>query len=1545
MRAEIAERKAEILAYLGQQEACKRFVPPPVKPRGSTDPAPLSFAQERLWFLEQLESEAAVYNICRASHLLGKLSFAALEASLNEIASRHDTLRTAFKLIDGHPVQIVQPSADVSIKTVDLSSLPQDKRRTEIAHTIKAEAESPFDLSAGGLLRCTVIRAGDNDHVLILTTHHSVSDAWSMGILTRELWTLYEAYSKGNSSPLEPLPVQYSDYAIWQHNWFQGGVLESQLAYWKKSLQDLSILNLPTDRPRKPRQSFRGARLPIVLPEDLARSVNELSDRFAVTPFMTLLAAFQVLLYRYTGQEDVVVGSPIANRRRPELEGLIGFFVNSLVLRGDLSGNPSFRDLLLRTRDLCVAADANQDLPFEKLVQELQPGRDQSRNPLFQVMFVLQNATRPFSGIPGLRIEPMEVTTTRSPFDLSLFLRERDGKYIGYIEYSADLFDPDRIERMAGHFQTLLEGIVSDPNQSIATLPILTEAERHQILVEWNDTAADYPKDKCIHHLFEEQVERTPEAIAVEFEDQQITYRELNCRANQLAHYLITLGIGPEKLVGICVERSIEMVVGLLGILKAGGAYVPLDPTYPDERLRFMLEDAQVSVLLTQEKLFEDRGWRIEDRNSQASILDPPFKAVCLDHDVSSIAAQSDENPSLQIQSSNLAYVIYTSGSTGQPKGVAIEHGNTTALLHWARGIFTAEELSGVVASTSICFDLSVFELFVPLSWGGQIILVKNVLHLANGSGSHHPTLINTVPSAMTELLKINGLPESVRTVNLAGEPLRSELVEQIYASGNVNKVYDLYGPSETTTYSTFTLRASNQLATIGRPIANTRIYILDGSLQPVPVGVTGEIFIGGAGVARGYLDRDDLTAERFVHNPFRPDAVERVYRTGDRARYRSDGNIVYLGRIDNQVKIRGCRIELGEIEATINQHPNVKQSAVVVREVTQAGKRQLLAYFVSKNGSSSTSDLLTFLKNKLPNYMVPAQVIELETLPLTTTGKLDRRALPLLTSIQTLKEQEFFAPRTVIEELVGQVWREVLRVDTLSIHDNFFELGGHSLLGIQIVARLRETFDRDIPLATLLDAPTVADVSVEIERQLRDGNSPIFPPIVPVPRDRPLPLSMNQEHLWHMDKLMPGTHFLNMPYVYRLSGELNVEALGKALKEIVRRHEALRTVFRETDGQPYQIIEDGASFELTEIDLRARFDGLSEAAANLLLEERLTPFDLSLGPLFRSKLLRLTKVQNLLLLTLHHIISDHWSMQVILRELTILYGAYARNLPNTLAEPPVQFADFAVWEQRCWQSGYMKSQMDYCMERIVGHLSKSDSIGLSHGGSKVGFERLRRPIVFNEQVFSTVIAIARQESVTPFMVLVALLSLAIFTLTGNGWIRLGTIVANRGQRSIENTVGHFMNTVVLYLNISSGMSLRALLRQVRTATLASYMRQELPFEQLSRTFELETGNPRASMFQVLLSYQTGVGKIASDENLKISPFSLQIPDTLPDLTPTTFDLIVRLREISNAITGEINVRSDVSFETLDSLVDLFSGSTSIDRLYKNDFVKPSLTL
>ncbi len=1534
MRAQIAEQKAGILAFLRRRRS-NRVTAPPVKPRSTADPAPLSFAQERLWFLDQLDPGRAVYNICRASRLLGTLNTPVLQTSLNAAVNRHETLRTAFRLIDGQPKQVVQPSRTISLETVDLSTVQESERAANIQREIESQALRSFDLQSGAMLRCVLLRVGEQEHILILATHHSAADAWSLGTLTRELWTLYDAFSNGRPYALEPLAVQYSDYAVWQREWLTGDVLELQLGYWKKRLKDVSVLNLPTDRPRRPRQSFHGSRLTIELPDDLTSAVNEMSHRFAVTPFMILLAAFQVLLYRYTGQEDVVVGSPIANRCRTELEGLMGFFVNTLVLRADLSGNLSFSEFLSRVRDTCVGADANQDLPFEKLVQELQPERDQSRNPLFQVMFVLQNATRPFTGIPGLRIEPLEVATTRSPFDLSLFLRERDRKYVGNIEYSTDLFDHDRIERMAGHFQILLEAIVKEPDQSIAKLPILTEAERHRILVEWNDTAADYPKDKCIHQLFEAQVERTPEGIAVEFEDQQITYRELNRRANQLAHYLLTLAVGPEKLVGICVERSIEMVVGLLGILKAGSAYVPLDPAYPKERLRFMLKDANISVLVTQEKLLEST----QNLTHRTRHFD-----VCLDRDLPMIEQQRSENPVALIDSHNLAYVIYTSGSMGQPKGIAIEHQNTVALLNWAKEVFLPVEIAGVLASTSICFDLSVFELLVPLSQGGKIVLVENVLFL-HEAASNGITLVNTVPSAMAALLAAGALPASVRVVNLAGEPLRSELVNQLYQTGTVKKVYDLYGPSETTTYSTFTRRTAIGPATIGRPIANTRVYLLDSHLQPVPVGVPGELCIGGAGVARGYLHRPELSAAKFITDPFSKDPNARIYRTGDLARYLPDGNIEFLGRTDNQVKIRGYRVELGEIESVLNQHPVVTESVVVassfptprqgrikvevalptnsMREETPLSQpypvegegvsesnRNLIAYFVSNTEKPSAPELRSFLSQRLPEYMIPSAFVVLEALPLTLNGKIDRSKLPPPDRARQEIDQRFVEPLSENEELVAQIWREVLKLDKIGIHDNFFELGGHSLLATQVAARLSDAFNREIPLKTLFDAPSVAMLTESLESIIRDGNTPKLPPIVPMARDRPLPLSVNQEHLWRLDQMIPGTHFFNMPFVYQLSGCLNIKALEKAIAEIIRRQEALRTVFIDTDGRPAQVIEPASDFQLPVTDLRSRAAAsLAEHAASLILEEREQPFALSRGPLFRTKLLRLTDDDHLFLITMHHIIGDHWSMLVFRRELVVLYKAFSHGRSAPLPELSIQFADFACWERRAIERGSMKHQLVYWKKQLAAPAPELRFQRDGRRRKRLPFQICRQSMEFDENLFVSVKALARKENCTPFLIVLTALNAMLYLYTRETDIPIGTLVANRRRPGTEGLIGHFVNTVVLRTRFSPEMTFSQLLAQVREVTLSAHAHQELPFEHLAHRLDRKKNTRSGSLFQVLFIYQNWSFPSQDTAGLSLASVDMRQAAAEQELMPTTFDLIFNLREASTMLTGTINYK------------------------------------
>ncbi len=1510
LRDQIAKRKAEILDLLHNGETAFRLAPLPIRRRAKDEASPLSFAQERLWFLEQLEPGSSAYNICRAARLTGTLNVEALQSSLDEMVRRHEVLRVTFDVVDGRPVQVIVPEQKLSMSLIELQQSTSD-RDVEARRLITDEAWRPFDLSAGPLLRTKLLRLGVGDHILILTTHHIVSDAWSMGILNRELWTLYDTYANGRPYPLKDLAVQYVDYAVWQREWLQGEVLERSLSYWKQQLAiDLPVLSLPTNFPRPPIQSFRGARQRVALPESLTTALNELSQREGVTLFMTLLAAFQTLLYRYTGQEDIVIGAPVANRARIEVEELIGFFVNTLVLRTDLSGKPTFRELLLRVRDVCFGAYANQDLPFEKLVEELKPERDLSRNPLFQVMFLLQNAPSHMPKLAELTIGRIGVDTGTSKFDLTLGLAERDDKLVGFFEYNTDLFDHSTIERMIAHFETLLEGIVVNPDRTLSTLPILTEAERHQLLVAWNDTAVDYPKDSCMHELFEAQVEKTPEAIAVEVGGKCLTYRELNGRANQVARYLQGLGVGAEKLVGICVERSLEMVVGLLGILKAGGAYVPLDPAYPRERLAFMLEDAQVSVLLTQEwlaaRFIEDGRSKIQDSDPPSSILDRPL--VCLGRDWDKIAEQSDGNFDSGVTADNLAYVIYTSGSTGQPKGVAIEHRNTVALLHWAESVFEDNELAGVLAATSICFDLSVFEIFVPLSFGGKVIMVENALRFSDHPRRTEVTLVNTVPSVMNALLAAGPLPDSVRVVNLAGEPLSTELVDKIYEQGTVRKVYDLYGPSESTTYSTFALRDPKGFATIGRPIANTEAYIMDARLQPVPVGVPGEIFIGGAGLARGYLNRPELTAERFIPNPFSDDGGDRLYRTGDRGRYRSDGNIEFLGRSDNQVKIRGCRIELGEIETTLNQHPEVKESVVVARDRDPLSENNLVAYFLPRHDLiPSTRELRSHLKAKLPDYMLPSIFVPKDVLPLTANGKIDRHALALADQLPPTLPSEFVEPSTEMEELVARVWRQVLSRDRIGIYDNFFELGGHSLVATEIVARLREIFHKDIHLRLLFDAPTIAELAIELERIIRAGHGPELPPIMAMPRGQPLPLSLNQEHLWILDKMIPGTHLFNMPYVYRISGECNVAALEMALQEIVRRHEVLRTVFREVNGKPVQIVRTSPHFEVSYADLRGDCpDDVSVEAARRVSEERHNSFDLASGPLLRVSLLRLTGADYLLLVTLHHIVGDHWSMQVFRRELAVLYGSYSEAHPSPLVEPAIQFGDYAVWERDLIDYGLFEQQLNYWKSNLAPPLPELVLLNRP-GGINNGISTTSKHFELNGTDFQALKTTAQNQNRTVFIYFMSALAVWLHYLSGEEDIRIVTLLANRNSLGSHRAMGPFANKVILRLRVNREFKVEELLAQMGNVMFAAHRNQELPFELLTRVLETQSGIKRETLSNVLALYNRTHVDASGHRGLYLAPINFQELAMQSEPLATSYVLTFRVSESSTRLTGTVN--------------------------------------
>jgi amino acid adenylation domain-containing protein len=1544
LSAQIAERKQELLDFLRDNKAPAAFNSFPVVRLKDSESAPPSFAQERLWFLEQLEPGSAVYNICRAWRLLGKLNVSAIEFSLNEIVRRHHVLRSSIRVDGSRPVQVVRPPFELNLSVTNIEAVYLVGREPEIRQRIRQAAEAPFDFTAGRFLRAELLRVADNEHVLILATHHIVSDAWSMGILTRELWILYEAYANGRPSPLRELPVQYADYAVWQREWLQGEVLERRLSYWKQRLgSNLPVLDLPTDHPRPVAQSFRGARLSVTFEESLTDALAELSRREGVTLFMTLLAAFQTLLYRYTGQEEIIVGSPIANRNRTELEELIGFFVNTLLLRTDLSGQPTFRELLRRVRDVCLGAYAHQDLPFEKLVEELQPKRDLSRSPLFQVMFLLQNAPSHTPKLTGLSVGRIGVDTGTSKFDLTLGLAERDQKLVGFFEYNTDLFDQSTTQRMAGHFERLLQGIVANLDQPIFKLPLLTEAERHQLLVEWNDTVADYPKDSCIHELFEAQAEKTPEAIAVQFDGRQLTYRELNTRANQLAHYLQRLGVGPEKLVGICVERSLEMVIGLLGVFKAGGAYVPLDPAYPRERLEFMLQDAQISVLLTQTKLVEDERWKPflsetkgrDDSGLRSPVLGSQIKIVCLDADWETVARESAQNVRSEVKPDNLAYVIYTSGSTGNPKGVAMAHRSLQNLITWQLESLGIPRVARVLQFSSLSFDVSFQEIFSTCCSGGTLFLIPEALK-HDPVGLLHEIGNQSIERLFLPFVVLEQLAEaaddgsvnytSLKEIMTAGEQLKiTPQMRRFFYSLKECSFYNQYGPTEThVVTSVYLTGAPSEWVSrppIGRPIANTQLYILDSFYQPVPIGVHGELYISGDGLARGYWNRAELTAEKFITCSFSQRSRTRLYRTGDLARYLPNGDIEFLGRVDSQVKIRGYRVELGEIEAVLNQHPGIKESVVVAlsdlkdeTQETESGigkhRKELVAHIVSDEKQLEISELRNFLKQKVPDYMIPSAFVFLNVLPLTPNGKVDRNALRSPDNARPDLKEMYVEPRTHVEELLAQIWEEVLKIEAVGIHDNFFELGGHSLLAIQIISRVREAVDKDLRLLALFEAPTVAGLARTIEKTM-SGRFQELPPIMPVPRNGPLSLSRNQEHLWRLDQMFPGNHFFNMPYVYRITGQLDVIVLERSLEKLIKRHEALRTVFVEIDGRPVQIVKTSVDFRLPIVDLRSlETDEISDKAAGFILEERQDPFDLAVGPLIRIKLLCLTDDAYLLLVTMHHIVSDEWSVRVFRRELTDLYEALSPGRAVPLREASIQCADFASWEVHLVESGLLYKQVVYWRKQLASPLSELQFRKARKGKRTLSFRTKRHAIDVDKNLSIAIKMLASKEQVTPFLVVLSALNVLLYLCSGQRDIRIGTLVANRARKESEGMIGHLVNTVVLRTFIEGTMTLREVIEEVRRIFHSALANQELPFEQLARLLEGD-GIRRASLFQVLLSYHETSFEIASLPGITFAPLGWKAPGSISELMLTACDIVFNVQATATKLTGHVNYKTD----------------------------------
>lgn len=1050
--------------------------------RANGDPAPLSYNQQGLWVLNQIMPGTSLYHTPVAVRLTGVLDVTALRNALNFIVARHESLRTTFNTIDGAPAQEVAREIVIELPLIDLSTEPERVREAAARRILERETRRPFDLSEGPLIRSLLVRVNEQEHILLVTMHHIVTDGWSVGIFQRELSCLYKAFTAAEPVALPDLPIQYPDYSSWQRRWFAGQLYESQLSYWKKQFETLpSVLELPTDHQRpnvQASRAFRSSRHTVVLSKQITADLKVLSQKQGATLFMTLLTAYEILCFRYTGEEDIVVGTPIAGRQMPETENLIGLFINTLPMRTNLGGHPSFLEALGRVKATALGAYAHQDFPFERLVKEIQPERTLAHNPLFQVMFVLQNEESHPLQLPGLSTEHFRVDHSMANFDLTLDIVERDGQLVCMFEANADLFEPDTIERLTGHFQTLLAGIVENPGQGISALPLLSDVERQQLLLEWNHTKTDYPSHKCIHELFEQQVRETPDTVALICDDRQVAYRELNEQANQLAHYLRKRGVGPDTRVGVCVERSTDMIVVLLGILKAGGAYVPLDPDYPRTRLQFMLADAQVPVLITQEALLKNLPGNTTE-------------IIYLDRLSEKIEGESKCNPAIVTSPEHLAYVMYTSGSTGKPKGVAVTHRNVVRLVKNTNyASFSTDEV--FLQSATISFDASTFEIWGSLLNGARLALMPpgcaSLGQLGQAIKRYQVTTL-WLTAGLFHLMVDNHLDDlrGVRQLLAGGDVLSVPHVQRVLAELKDTRLINGYGPTENTTFTcchTITGAAAvNGSVPIGRPISNTSVYILDRSMNPVPVGVQGELYIGGDGVARGYLDRPELNAERFVRDPFSRETGARLYRTGDLVRYRANGEIEFIGRIDNQVKVRGFRIELGEIELALVEHPSVREAVVVVRK--DNGDKHLAAYLAPQAGiKPSIDDLRDFLKGKLPDHMVPSVFVVLESLPLSPTGKVDRRALPSSDGLVPATVTSFAPPADELELKLKKTWERVLSKSSIGVNDNFFELGGHSLLAVRLFAQIEKSFGRTLPLATLFQSPTIKQLARVLREQ-----------------------------------------------------------------------------------------------------------------------------------------------------------------------------------------------------------------------------------------------------------------------------------------------------------------------------------------------------------------------------------------------------------------------------------------------------------------------------
>ena len=1451
--------------------------------------------QQGLLFHTLYASEPGVYCVQWSCTLHGNLHVLAYKRAWQHVVDRHPVLRTAFSWeLRDEPFQIVYKHVDLPWRQHDWRGMSAGEQERQFEAVLREDRAQGFELSKAPLMRITLIQLAEDAYQCVWSLHHLLLDGWSLPLLLQDIFQMYDAFCAGQVLRLEARRP-YGDYIAW----LQQQDLSKAEAFWRQTLKGfMAPTMLHVDQGQSSSASEAGyAAQQMRLSAAATTALQTLVQQHHLSLNTLVQGAWAIILSRYSGQEDVVFGVTVSGRPTAVvgIESMIGLFINTLPVRVGIEPEVLLLSWLHEIQTQQVEA---RQYEYSPLVQ-VQSWSDVSRGlPMFESLLVFENypartAIQAWSG--SLQIRQVRfVSSTHYPLTV-VVLPERELRL--RIEYQCHRFDTATITRMLGHLQTLLEGIATNLTQRLADLPMLTKAERHQLLGEWNNTSTAYPQDTCIHQLFEAQVARTPDAVAAIFEAQELTYRELNGRANQLAHHLRALGVGPEILVGICVERSFAMVVGLLGILKAGGAYVPLDPTYPQERLTFMLANAQVRVLLTQAELIPHLP------RHEAHVL-------CLDTDWQAFDQESRENVNSGVTADNLAYVIYTSGSTGQPKGVMIEQRSLVNYLCWFNDTVLCMTRHSIPLVTNLVFDASLKQLFAPLLLGNPVWILSHqvVSHpaaLLQALQTRDTVILNCVPSLWEAVLdtidsgQAESLGKSLTTLLLGGERVTMGLINRTFTVLPHLQIWNLYGPTEATANASAARIVSGNNITIGRPIANSQLYIMDSHLQPVALGLPGELHIAGAGLARGYLNQPMHTAERFIPHPFDNEPGARLYKTGDQVRYLPDSTIEFLGRLDNQVKLRGYRIELGEIETTLEHHPAIHQAVVVARGDTFSDRR-LVAYCVPHHGSlPDINAWRSFLQTQLPDYMVPAAFVVLDALPLTPNGKVNRQALPALDQARSPLFEVFVAPNTPMEELLAGIWASVLGVEAVGLHDNFFALGGHSLRAMQVISRLRKALQSDVPLRALFEAPTVAGLARYIEGRCQTAQSPLALPLHAMPREEVVPLTMTQEHLWDLDRLLPGAPFSNMPYAARLTGPLNMATLEQSFNEIIKRHETLRTTFTNIDEQPVQVIVPTLSLPLLIEDLRAWPDAEREATAQRLIRtEVLYPFDLENGPLLQLRLLRLEEQEHILLLTMHHIISDGWSWGVLLHELAVLYEAFSQGHPSPLPELPMQYADYAHWQQQWLHSEAGQAQLAYWTQQLHDPLHSLDLPTDRPRPTELSLRTARQSFQFPNELTLAITRLSRQEGVTVFMILVAAFKTLLYGYTGQEDIRVGTLVANRQHQDTEGLIGLFANLAILRTNLGGNPSLRQVLQRVRATMLDTYTHQDLPFEYLARALERARQLDRQALFQVMFAMQN-----ARQYTLTLPALTIQVLETQP-IEASACDLAVSVRESSQGLDG-----------------------------------------